>query len=208
MKQFFPDIVYNKAKRKRYFLLLALGALLLSGTAVAFFILKQTMIAVLVLVFFVIAATTIPSALASYPVKEEPIIEVDGSKIRLNGGKEELRASEILSVSVLVEVPKIKGTKEEKLAFLKGVASNKPTEKVTGACDLTVPDAKGKADVRYNIVYDCVGCLDALLEAGVKKYRLVFCMDKLSVPATFSVTGDSKPSNKELSEKERMLQLL
>lgn len=212
MKQFFPDIEYNKAKRKKYFILLALGIVLLGGTAVTFFILKQTMIALMVLVFAVIALTTLPSALSSYPVKNEPLIEVDGTKVKLYNGKIELKASEILSVSVLIDVPKTTGlsTKEEKANYLKCCASKKPTEPITGACDVTVKDDKGKEEVRYNIVRDCVGALEALLKAGVKKYRLVYCLDKLSVAATYSLDGNSLKDNalKELSEKERMMQLL
>ena len=212
MKQFFPNTDYNKAKRKKYFILLALGIVLLGGTAVTFFILKQTMIALMVLVFAVVALTTLPSALSSYPVKREPLIEVDGTKVRLYNGKAEVKASEILAVSVLIDVPKIKSlsTKDEKAQYLRECASKKPTEPITGACDITVKDAKGKDETKYNIVEDCVGALEALLGAGAKKYRLVYCLDKLSVAATYPLNGNSSDGNalKELSEKDRMMQLL
>lgn len=207
MKKFFPDVDYNKGKRKKYFILLGLGILLLGGTAAAFFLIKQATIAILMLVFLVIALTTLPSLFSSYPVKEVPLVEVEGTTVRLYG-KEEYKASDILAASALIELPKIKGTKEEKIEYLKDVASKKPTSPITGACDINVTGAKGKQETKYNIVSDCVGCLEALIEAGVKRYRVVYCMDKLSVAATYSVTDKSKPSNKELSEKERLMQLL
>lgn len=112
--------------------------MLLGGTAVTFFILKQTMIALMVLVFAVVALTTLPSALSSYPVKKEPLIEVDGTKVRLYNGKAEIKASEILAVSVLIDVPKIKGlsTKDEKAQYLRECASKKPTEPITARATL------------------------------------------------------------------------
>ncbi len=209
MKQFFPDVTYNKKKLTNYFVLLTIGILLIGGLAAVFFIMKQQTIGFLILVFLVIALSTIPSALSNYPLKRKPLIEVNGSRVKLYG-KEEFKASEILAVSVCIEVPAIKKTKEENKAFLMEVAKTKPTEKVLGTCDILVKDAKGKDETKYNIVDDAIGALDALLIAGVKKYRIVYCMKKMTCPAGYTMksTPNKDQEYAELSEKDRMMQLI
>jgi len=211
MKEFYPDIVYNKGKRRLYFGMLALAVLLIGGVGAAFFVLGQTPIAIIVLVFVVvIAVTTLPSTLMNYPVKKTPLLEVGEGKIRLYG-KEEYKMNSVLVASVMIDVPQIKGTKTEKLAYLNKIASKKPTEPVTGACDVLVKDAKGKEVTKYNIVEDSIGALQALLDAGVKQYRIIYSMKKLSVKAKYrvaptSTSGEKKPDG--LSEKDKMMQLL
>ncbi len=209
MKQFFPDVSYNKKKLTNYFLLLALGVILIGGLAAMFFILNQQTIGFLVLVFVVIALSTIPSALTNYPLKRKPLIEVNGARVKLYG-KEEFKASEILAVSVCIEVPAIKKTKAENEAFLKEIASKKPDEQMLGTCDILVKDAKGKEETKYNIVDDAIGALDALLIAGVKKYRIVYCMKKMTCPAGYTMksTPNKDQEYAELSEKDRMMQLM
>ena len=211
MKEFYPDIVYNKGKRRLYITLLALAVLLVGGVAAAFFVLGQTMIALIVLVFLVVVAvTTLPSAIMNYPTKNKPLIEVGDGKVRLYG-KEEYKSNSVLVASVMIDVPQIKGTREEKLEYLNKIASQRPTEPVTGACDVLVKDEKGKEVTKYNIVFDCMGALQALLDVGVKQYRIIYSMKKMSVKAKYKVYPTAKkPEEKsgELSEKDKMMQLI
>ena len=210
MKQFFPDIAYSRKKRWEALGLFAILAILIGGVSAYMFISKQQMMGFIMLIFLVIPLATLPSSFTNYPTKNVPLIEVEGSKIRLKGDKREYRASEILAVSVIIDVPNMKGTEEERMAELKRVAAIKPTEPLLGTCDLLVKDAKGKDETKYNIVSDCVGALEALLEAGVKKYRLIYCMKKLNTPATYAIAAAQKneQGNSELSEKDRLSQLI
>ena len=211
MKEFYPDIVYNKGKRKFYFLMLALAVLLIGGVGAAFFVLGQTLIAVVVLVFvLVVAVTTLPSTLLNYPVKNKPLIEVGDGKLRLYG-KEEYKMNSVLVASVMIDVPPVKGTKQEKLEYLTKLAAKRPTEPVTGACDVLVKDEKGKEVTKYNIVDDCIGALQALIDAGVKQYRIIYSMKKLSVKARYRIVPSSQKSEEksgELTEKDKMMQLI
>ncbi|MBP5177671.1 MAG: hypothetical protein ILP02_03705 [Clostridia bacterium] len=211
MKEYYPDIVYNRGKRRLYVSLLALAVLLVGGVSAAFFVLEQTMIAVIVLVFLVVAiVTTLPSALMNYPVKNKPLIEIGDGKVRLYG-KEEYKSGAVLVASVMIDVPPVKGTREDKLAHLNRVASTKPSEPVTGACDVLVKDEKGKETTKYNIVYDCMGALQDLLDIGVKQYRIIYSMKKLSVKAHYKVFPTAKKSEEKtetLSEKDKMMQLI
>lgn len=210
MKRFFPDIAYSKKKRWEAMGLFALLVILIGGFATYMFVSKQPMMGAIMLIFLVIPLASIPSTFMNYPTKNVPLIEVDGGKIKVSGDKREYRASEILAVSVIIDVPNMKGTAEERMAELKRIASIKPTEPILGTCDLVVKNLKGKEETKYNIVSDCVGALEALLEAGVKKYRIIYCMKKLNTPATYALitTPNKNQGYSELSEKERLSQLI
>ena len=117
----------------------------------------------------------------------------------------------VLVASVMIDGPPIKGTKQEKVEYLSKIASKRPDEPVTGACDVLVKDEKGKEVTKYNIVFDCIGALQELLDAGVKQYRIIYSMKKLSVKAKYKVYPSSKkPDEKatELTEKDKMMQLI
>ena len=211
MKAFYPNLTYNRSKRKTYFTFLILAAVLIGGAAVAFFILGNVMVGLMFSVIVVLALTTLPSAMSNYPVKEVPLIEVNGTKVKLYD-KTEYRVSEIIRVDVLIDVAPIKGTNEEKLQYLSELASVVPQEKITGACDIVVKNPKGKEETQYNIVNDCMGALQALVDAGVKKYRVIFSMKRLSVKAKFRLTQTGAEEKKEtlgeMSETDKLMQLM
>lgn len=210
MKQFFPDIAYSKKKRRQSLGLFAVLILLIGGFAAYLFVEGQQLLAGVMLIFLVIPLATIPSTFMNYPTKNVPLLEVNGSRIKIRGDKKEYKGSEILAVSVIIDLPDYKGTAEERAAELKRIAAIKPTEPVLGTCDLIVKNEKGKEETKYNIVSDCIGALDALLQAGVKKYRIVYCMKKLNTPASYAMIAPSEKGKdlEELSEKERMNQLI
>ena len=210
MKQFFPDIAYSRKKRWEALGLFAMFALLIGGFSTYMFLSKQPMMGAITLIILVLPLASIPSAFMNYPTKHVPLVEVEGNKIRVYGDKKEYKASDVLAVSVIIDVPNIKGTVEERMEELKRIASIKPTEPLLGTCDLLVKGANGKEETKYNIVSDCIGALEALLEAGVKKYRIVYCMKKINTPATYSVIASQNKDRgiSELSEKERLSQLI
>ncbi|MBO7368842.1 MAG: hypothetical protein J6U25_00970 [Clostridia bacterium] len=210
MKQFFPDTKYSMKKRMESFGLFAILILLVGGFATYMFISGQSVMGGIMLVFLVIPLASIPSTFVNYPTKHIPLIEVNGNRVKLYSDKKEYKASEILAVSVLIDVPNIKGTVEERMKELRRIASIRPTEAMLGTCDLLVKDDKGKDETKYNIVSDCIGALEALLEMGVKKYRIIYCMKKLNAPATYSlaVNAGKNQEYQELSEKDRLSQLI
>ena len=210
MKEFYPDLQYNKSKRNKYITLLLLSVFFVGGmSAVMIFVLKNLMIGLIMLAVLLLVLLTIPSAFTNYPTKNKPLIEVGETKVRLYS-KEEYHVSDVLEASVFIDVPSVKGTKEAKFEYLKKIAAKKPEQPVTGACDVLVKTQKGKEETKYNIVSDCLGALQALLDAGVKRYRIIYAMGKLTVKAIYRVarTGEQEEGSLEMTENEKMMQLI
>ncbi len=212
MKSFFPNVSFNKSKRIKYISLYCVLILIFGGAAAACFLsANQTMftMGLFCLFFIVIFAVLIPSAFSSYPVKPDAVIEIDGTKVKLFG-KEEIKVSDIVAVSVNIEVPKDGNTREQMYNNLQKVASIRPEEPVFGTCDIICLDQKGREAPKYNYVEDCLGALEALVEAGVKKYRIVYTMKRISCVATYNVnlTPSGNGQYDALSEKDRIDQLI
>lgn len=210
-QKFYPDIEFSRKKRRTYFTLLFLGVVLIGGLAVAFYIMGQTLVALIVAAFVLLALSTIPSALSNYPVKNNALIEIEGKSAKFYGS-EVIKAVDMVAISVCIEVPLVSRLKAENAAYLKELASKKPTEPVLGTCDVLYTNAKGKQITKYTIVSDCIGALEALIAIGVRKYRIVYSMKKLTENATYVLQGAPKGEESvdasELSEKDKLAQLL
>ncbi len=212
MKQFYPNVAFNKSKRVKYLVLYSLLIVIFGGAAAACFLSGNQMVSTLgmfCIFFILIFAVLIPSVFTGNPVKPGPVIEIDGQKVKFNQ-KEEVKVSDIVAVSVNIEVPKDGNTKEEMYQNLQKIASVRPTEPVFGTCDVVCLDAKKRETPKYNYVEDCLGALEALVEAGVKKYRIVYSMKRLNCVATFRLnfTPSGNSEYDALSETERMKQLI
>lgn len=211
MKQFFPNVSFNKSKRVKYMILYCFLILIFGSAGVACFLSKQTMLwtmGLFALFFVIIFAVLIPSVFSGNPVKNEPVIEIDGLKVKV--GKEEIKVSDIVAVSVTIEVPKDGNTREEMYKNLQKIASVRPEEPVFGTCDIVCIDNKGREAPKYNYIEDCLGALEALVEAGVKKYRIVYTMKRINCVATYNINLASSGNSEydALSEGERMNQLI
>lgn len=209
MKEFFPDVEYNRAKRRKTIPLFALIGVLIGGGAVACFLTDNTTFGIICMFFLVMLGFLIPVIISSNPVKPDAVIKFEGKKVTLYG-KETINISDVIAVSVNIEVPKEGSTRSEMQKALKQIAQVKPDEPVFGTCDLVVRNAKGKEEQKFHYVKDCLGALETFVEAGVKQYRIVYSMNKLSELATYPIviapSGNSKYD--ALSEKERLMQLL
>ena len=212
MKQFYPNIAFNKSKRVKYLVLYSLLIVIFGGGAAACFLSGNQMVSTLgmfCLFFILIFAVLIPSVISGNPVKPGPVIEIDGQKVKLDQ-KEEIKISDIVAVSVNIEIPKQGNTKEEMYKILQEVASVRPNEPVFGTCDIVCLDAKKRETPKYHYVEDCLGALEALVEAGVKKYRIVYSMKRLNCVANFRLnfTPSGNSEYDALSETDRMKQLI
>lgn len=212
MKQFFPNISFNRSKRVKYLTLYGLLIVIFGAGAAACFLSGNQMVSTMGLfcVFFIlIFAVLIPSVITGNPVKPGPVIEIEGTKVKFNG-KEEVKISDVVAVSVCIEVPKQGVSKEEMYKNLKQIASVRPEEPVFGTCDVVCLDKKGKEMPKYNYVEDCIGALEAFVEAGVKKYRIIYSMKRVNCVASYNInlTPSGNSEYDALSEKDRMNQLI
>lgn len=212
MKEFYPNIRFNKAKRIKYMTLYSLLLVIAGGGALACFLSGNQLLSsmgIFCIFFALIFAILIPSVITGNPVKPGPVISIDSGKVVVNQ-KDEIKISDITKVSISIEVPKQGESKVEMLKNLKQVAAIRPTEPVFGTCDIFFRGKKGKEDARYNYVEDCLGALEALVEAGVKQYRIIYSMKRVSCLASYQINLAPSGNNNydALSERDRMDQLL
>jgi hypothetical protein len=207
-KDFYPDIEFNRKRRSKLVILYVLMALFPGGFSIYLFASGQVTTGVLLLAVIFFLLTMIPTSLSQYPVKKEPLISIDGKMVYF-GKNETLKAADILAVSVCIEVPVVSKKSEENKAYLERVAATKPKVPILGACDVSYRDAKGKEQVKYTIVEDCLGALEEFLAIGVKKYRILYSQKKLTAEAKYPMTSGASGETKlsDLSEREKMEQL-
>lgn len=209
-KVFYPNVEYNAKQRKKFFIFYLLMLVCLGGLAILLFVKNggTDMLSMMILFFIVMLVVLAVQTFKNYPTKRLPLITVEGKSVTF-GANDTVKISEIISVSVLVDVPRISKIQSENEAFLKKVSAKKPDEPLLGACDVTVRNPKnGKEIIKYAIVDDCIGCLDALLSIGVKKYRILYSMKKLSEEAKYKMGSYVSEEMQTLSEREKMEQLI
>lgn len=209
-KEYFANVEYNKAKRRKYFalymlLLLSLGILI--GTFVA---LKQWWIVVLGGVIIMVFAAFIPQMLKSYPVKNDaPSLIVDGKTVYIDG--QAFRAADIENAKVIIELAPISKIDSENKKFVSEAAAKMPEEECFGSIEISFrPGVGKKGEIRVVTIEDCLGALVAMVDAGIKHYAIIFNMKKIYEPARFSITKNDIKQAKltDISAKERRKQIL
>lgn len=207
-KEFFPNVEYNRKKRSKLLVFYALLVVTSGGFGVYLLASGQSTLAILMLGIVVMFLTMIPSGLAQYPTKLVPLITIENKTARL-GPTETFKANEIVAVSVVIEVPAISRVDSENKEFLQKVASTKPSEPILGACDVTVLNNKGKEVIKYAIIDDCIGALEAFLEMGVKKYRILYSQKRNTQEATYTMVAPQGLATEKpvVTEKEKLDQL-
>lgn len=209
-KIFYPNVEYNAKQRKKFFIFYVLMFVCLGGLAIILFSTSggTNMLSMLILFFMIMVVVLAIQTFKNYPTKRLPLLTVEGKSV-IFGANDTVKISEIVSVSVLIDVPRVSKIQSENEAFLKKVSEKKPEEPMLGACDVTVRNPKnGKEIIKYAIVEDCIGCLDALLSIGVKKYRILYSMKKLSEEAKYKMGNYLSEEAQQLSEREKMEQLI
>ena len=208
-KEFYPNVEYNRKRISKLIFFYVLMCVLSGTFAVMMITQGQMTIGLLMLGLIVVMFSMIPSSLAQYPVKYKPLMTIDGKSV-VFAPNEKVAVNQIVAVSVCIDVPPVGKTEKENKEFLLKVSSEKPTEPILGACDVTIKNEKGKEVIKYAIIEDCIGALEAFLEMGVKKYRILYSLKKYTEEAKYSmVAGEEErvESIQTLSEKEKLDQL-
>jgi len=211
MKSFYPNIAYNKSKRKKFFILFFVTIIMLAGLFTISVTLKpKSFVTWVTLLGIMLSALLVPGVIKAYPVKNLPIVEISDKAITYNGKYSvELKHVKSVRINVLVETfSKLKPEIEEHLKY---VADHLEDEEFFGDVDLIVLDKKGQEEKLYATVMDCVGALQALIDFGVKEYEINVFSGKVAVKSNYKLYK-TKPSGTDsdikLSMKERIKQLL
>lgn len=211
-KKYYPNVEYNRSKRNKFFVLMALLIVCMGLVVGAMVYTEQIMFAIFFIVIIVLMFSLIPSVLRNHPVKADvPELIVDNKDIIAQG--KTLRAADIERVLVNVNVAPISKIDSENKEYLKDLAKAFPEEPVFGNVDIELkPGLKAKkGETIFLTIDDCMDALVSLVSAGVKHYVIGYSLKKHYEKAQFSITKNEmkkQPALSDLSAKERLKQLL
>ena len=205
--QFFPNIEYNKAKRKKVYVL-GFASLVLTLLMFASFLQINTSVAITAGLLFLFVLIIMPSVIKSYPVKAKPVIEV-GEKQIIYNGKYVVELKDIIGFKLNVFHPCASRIPTEIIDELTEVGKNLDQEIRFGYVDLIIKGEK-KEETLYGTVLDCVGAAQALIDFGVKDYVCFVSHKKQVITPSyrFKKTLTEEEKNLNISKKQRRKQLL
>lgn len=211
-KNYYPNVEYNRSRRNKFYVTLALLVLCMGLAIGAMIAISQIFFALFFLVIIILMFTLIPSVIREYPVKTGvPALTVKNKVIYCQ--TKELVAADIEKVVVNVPVAPVSKLDSENKEYLKQFSAKYPDEKVFGTLDifLKANTKNKKGETLYLSIEDCLGALTTLVAIGVKHYEIGFSLKKFFEPAKFSITkNETQKQNKlnDLSQKDRLKQLI
>ena len=211
-KKYYPDVAYNRSRRNKFYMTLALLVVCMGLSVGAMIAIKQYLFGILFGVIIIFMFTLIPAVHKNYPIKQGvPQLVINNKEIIACG--KTLKHSDIEKVIVNVPITPISKIESENKAHLAEWAAEMPDGDVFGNIDILLkqgPNIK-KGETLYVTVDNCLGALTDLVSAGVKHYRIGFSMKKYYEEAKFSITKNEikKQANlSDVSAKDRLKQLI
>lgn len=205
MENFYPNVAYNKSKRRKFLIFFILVALVFASLTALFAIKKNVMLVMIAGFVVLLILLLFPKVLGMYPTKEIPLISIDKKELVVNGMA--LKLSDIISVNCNAHFQASSIESEEIAKELKAACDN-PTEFLyVGDCDITIK-GKRKEEVVYTTINDVVGALQALVNFGVKRYTLAFSYKKFYEISNYKFVRETTDTMENVSKKERMKQLI
>ena len=214
--KFYPDVERNRKERGKTIIMAIILIFMMGGMGITLFIGGRIysengtitfIMAALMIVVLVFAASMIPSAFKQNPVKNEPIIEITPREAKING--ETYKISDILEVRLTMSFEPV-GNKEENEKFMQSLVDKEPEKGVTANVDVAVRDKGDKSKTLYTTVKNSYEALLAFYNAGVKRYGIVYSMKKIMKKSTFDL-GNSETKDgiklSQVSKKDRKKQL-
>ena len=207
--KFYPNIAYNKSKRRKFFVLFLIAMICMLGLLSIVIVNDPTSLTAFLLMFIVlILLLLLPSVFKSYPTNGKPIIEI-GEKQIIYNGKYVVELKDIVGFKCNVLHPCASRIPSEMIDELTDVGKHLTDEVRFGDVDLVIRGQK-KDEMLYATVMDCVGAAQALIDFGVKEYTCYVYYKKQVVNAGYKFTKTLKDDEKidRLSKKDRIKQLL
>lgn len=186
-KEFFADITYNRQKRRSAVVLNSLLLVVAWGTASIFIVKKDVVFSMFFLIFSIIPLITIPSAFKNYPVDGKAVLTVLDKEVNVMGLI--IKIKDISSFRATISLPSCKN-EQENIKMLEEFRDVKPHEDFDGDVDIFYNNAKGKKQTAYSHVKNVSEAIEALIEAGVKNYSLIYSVKKNTMKSTYDFKTD------------------
>lgn len=196
-KNYYPNIQYNKNKKRTGLIFSILLLVVMLGPTSLFFSTGQMDFAAIFGMFLLLPIFLIPSIIKNYPTKNEPIVIIKDKEMFID--KVTAKYKDVTLIKVTIELPASKLDSEND-ALLQKVKTEKPENVYFGNLDIVWKDAKGKKRVLYSHIDNVIDALETLLSLGLKHYEINFTIRKKSVKCEYDIRKE------KALEKEKTLQ--
>ncbi len=208
-KKFYPNIEYNKSKKRSGLILSILLFVLMAGPASVFVATKQYEFASFFGIFLIFPIFLIPTIIKNYPTKYEPVVIIKDREIFID--KTTVKFKDVNLITVTIELPASKLDSEND-ALLEKVKKEKPENVYFGNLDVIVKDANGKSKILYSHIENVIDALETLLSSGLKHYKIIYNIKRKSVTCEYDIRKqfalEKEQSLQSTSAKNRRKQLL
>ncbi len=208
-KKYYPNLEYNKSKRRTGLIMSILLFILMAGPTSVFVATKQYEFAWFFGIFLIFPIFLIPSIIKNYPIKNEPSVIIKDKEIYID--KVNAKYKDVTLINVTIELPSSKLDSENN-ALLEKVKSEKPENVYFGNLDIVWKDAKGKKRVLYSHIENVIDALETLLSLGLKHYKITYSIKKKSVTCEYDIRKqfalEKEKTLQSTSVKNRRKQLL
>ena len=208
-KKYYPNIEYNKSKRRTGLILSVLLFVLMAGPTSVFVATKQFEFALFFGIFIIFPIFLVPMIIKNYPLKNEPQVIIKDKEVFID--KVNAKFKDITLIRVTIELPASK-LDSENVATLEKFKTEKPENVHYGNLDIVWKDAKGKSRVLYSHIDQVIDALETLLSLGLKHYEITYNIKRKSVKCEYDIRKqfaiEKEKSLQSTSLKNRKKQLL
>ncbi len=181
--KFYPNIEYNKKRRMKYYVLLAVLTVITLLMDAWFIGSKQyfglAISVVLVLAFILL----LPHTIKTNPVKKQAVITVDDQNITVMDKK--ISLADVTSVSAIVYLPSI-GNLVENREFLEKTAADKPLLEMMGSFEVFYKNDKN-APPASAVIENVTEALLIFVKEGKVNYKLGYSLGKEYRASTYNL---------------------
>ncbi len=208
-KEYFANLDYNRAKRRKTLTLGIILFILASGAASLFIIKRDILFICLSLGVLIIPCMSIPSAFKNYPLTVNPLVVIDNNSVTTN--KQQLTVKEIVKIKVTIDIPSSNFETISPVVIEK-FRSSKPKNEYFGAFDVVIKNEKGKNVVLYSHIDNVIDALENALKIGVKNYDVYYVIKRNTVTSEYDLISDVRQQKQEefanASKKSKTRQLI
>lgn len=213
-KSYYPNIEYNKTRRRRFWLFYILLVIVTLGTLSMFLAMdngNQWYFSLIMVAFLILGTILIPGVLRDHPTKQKPVLVVKENELIVMG--KPVKKENISRVKAIIFVGSV-GDAIKNKAFLEEIKGKRPMPNMLGSIEIVERYEEKKVRSLIVNIVDVTEAFTDLLKQYKVHSTLGYSLNKLYVGSTFNVKElmeekeEKTVPNSQLSDKQKRKQLI